>query len=32
MPEDETLSIEMIAEFVGLSMDEVRKWKTDQNM
>ena len=29
---DGTITLEKIAEFVGLSVDEVRKLKTDQNM
>nr|WP_300849118.1 PD-(D/E)XK nuclease family transposase [uncultured Acetatifactor sp.] len=32
MLEDGTITLEKIAEFVGLSVDEVRKLKTDQNM
>ncbi len=31
MLEDGTITLEKIAEFVGLSVDEVRKLKTDQN-
>ena len=31
MLEDGTIRLEKIAEFVGLSVDEVRKLKTDQN-
>ena len=32
MLEDGTITLEKIAEFVGLSVEEVRKLKTDQNM
>lgn len=32
MLEDGTITLEKIAEFVGLSVDEVRKLKTDQNL
>jgi hypothetical protein len=32
MLEDGTIKLEKIAEFVGLSVDEVKKLKTDQNM
>lgn len=32
MLEDGTITLEKIAEFVGLSLDEVRKLKTDQNV
>ncbi len=32
MLEDGTITLEKIAEFVDLSVDEVRKLKTDQNM
>ena len=32
MLEDGTITLEKIEEFVGLSVDEVRKLKTDQNM
>ena len=32
MLEDGTITLEKIAEFVGLSVDEVRKLKTDQNI
>ena len=30
--EDGTITLEKIAEFVGLSVDEVKKIKTDQNI
>ncbi len=32
MLEDGTITLEKIAEFVGLSVEEVRKLKTDQNI
>ncbi len=32
MLEDGTITLEKIAEFVGLSVDEVRKLKTDQKV
>lgn len=32
MLEDGTITLEKIAEFVGLSVEEVRKLKTDQNV
>ncbi len=32
MLEDGTITLEKIAEFVGLSVDEVRNLKTDQDM
>lgn len=32
MLEDGTITLEKIAEFVSLSVDEVRKLKTDQNV